>query len=98
MSRLARTVDLDWGRGVTIDGIEFPFHVSEDIDVENDSGVLNVVTLRLFVDGLVTLRTREGKRSTYDATEGEVGIWARRLVREGLLERIPDLTLPEGDA
>jgi hypothetical protein len=96
--RLASTVTLDMNQGVFIDGIEFPFYVADHAVVTAGPDLITTVTLDLFVDGVVTVRDRDGKRRVYVDGEGDVAEWARRLVREGLLERIPDLELPsEGE-
>jgi hypothetical protein len=96
--RIASSVTLDMSEGVFIDGIKFPFYVSEEATVTAGPDLITTVTLDLFVDGVVTVRDRDGKRRVYDRYEGDVGEWARRLVREGLIERIPDLDLPsEGE-
>jgi hypothetical protein len=96
--KIASSVTLDMSDGVFIDGIKFPFYVSEETTVTAGTDLITTVTLDLFVDGVVTVRDREGRRRVYVDGEGDVAEWARRLVREGLLERIPDLELPiEGE-
>lgn len=95
--RIASSVTLDMNEGVFIDGIKFPFYVSEEATVTAGPDLITTVTLDLFVDGVVTVRDRDGKRRVYDGRldgEGDVGEWARRLVREGLLERVPWLSAP----
>jgi hypothetical protein len=92
--RLASSVTLDMNEGVWIDGIKFPFYVADHAAVTAGRDLITTVSLDLFVDGVVTVRDRDGKRRVYDGREGDVAEWARRLVREGLLERMPDLELP----
>lgn len=97
--KLASSVTLDMNEGVFIDGIKFPFYVADGAVVTAGRDLITAVSLDLFVDGVVTVLDRDGGRRIYVDGEGDVAEWARRLVREGLLERIPDLELPsEGDA
>jgi hypothetical protein len=92
--KIASSVTLAMSEGVFIDGIKFPFYVSEEATVTAGSDLITTVSLDLFVDGVVIVRDRDGGRRVYDGREGDVGEWARRLVREGLLERVPWLTAP----
>lgn len=86
---MASSVVLDASKGVWIDGVQFPFHVSTDVTVEPGSHEdPTVVSLRIFVLGTVTFI--DGKRrQVVDRELGDVGEWARALVRAGLLERLP---------
>jgi hypothetical protein len=81
-----------------IDGIEFPFYVSEDITVEPGGWErLTVINLPLVLDlaGVVVITSRDGERQVIDGQNGDVADWARRLVREGLLEALPWLDIGE---
>lgn len=74
---------------VVIDGVPFPFAVGADVDIEpGGSDALTVVVLRVFVHGTV-LYTDGKQRQVIDRELGDVGQWARDLVRAGLLERLP---------
>lgn len=90
---MANSVRLSWGEGVFIDGIEFPYAVGEDIEVEHDHGV-TVVTLRLLVDGTTVVVNRSGERKVFDRLLGDVGEWARSLVRAGFLDSLPRRSVP----
>ena len=89
--KLAHSMTCDYRTGVVeIDGVPLPFYISEDgPSVETEpQGFVSTVWLPVMVSGVVTIRTDKGPQS-YDPSVGEVGEYARRLVREGLLERLP---------
>ena len=94
MMHMARSMTLEYGRGIDIDGIPFPFAVDIDVDVQPNDGV-TVVTLPVYVNGVVTIVRQDGQPHHIDPVEGDVGEWARRIVREGLVESLPWLRLDD---
>lgn len=87
MTDFARSVVLDHTEGVKIDGIPFPFHVGLDVNIEaGGASALTVVWLPVYVLGTVIYDDGR-QRQVIDRELGDVGQWARDLVRAGLLER-----------
>lgn len=95
--KLAGSVIIDrYQHTLTIDGVEFPFYLAEpgpQVDGFDIDFPIAKVAIPLLVDGIVEIRMDDGRSEFHDPEHGEVGAWARRLVREGLLERLPWLDL-----
>lgn len=94
--KLADSVVIDWNEGVKIDGVHFPFYVGEGVEIDpGGSGDITVVHLPVLVAGVVTFVDRSGRRRVIDPELGDVGEWARTLVRRGLLGAFPWLDIKE---
>lgn len=91
--KLAASVILDAREGVTIDGVTFPWYVSDTATVDFGPDRITTINLQLFVDGVVSIVDRDGCRRVIDGFLGkglgDVGAYARELVHKGLLERLP---------
>lgn len=90
MSRhiFARTARIDTrGGDIHIDSVRLPYWLAEQPTVEpvGDRVPMQIVTLKVLVEGAVVIVGDLGSR-IFDPIEGEVGEWARRLVREGLAD------------
>ena len=93
---LARSAIIDHETGeFYIDGVYFPWHLTECGPVVEKNGEVPLleVTLTLFVEGTVEVRTPEGRR-VYDPVLGDIGECARRKVRADLRAAYPDLEIP----
>lgn len=85
--RFAQSVVIDHVRHqVVIDGIAFPWHIEPDPQVTSaGTGIpISVVTLGVFVDSTVEVRTSDRRTFYHEGTE--VGKFARELVRQGFAE------------
>lgn len=91
--RLAASVILDAREGVTIDGVLFPWYVADEATVDAGPDRITTINLQLFVDGVVSIVDRDGCRRVIDGYLGrglgDIGAYARELVRTGLLEALP---------
>lgn len=96
---LAKTAVIDYvDHRIVIDGVQLPWHLAApgpDIDMMDPEIPVVTLNLPIIIDGNVLIRTAENSH-LIDPIEGEIGSWARRIVREELLKRFPDLDLPEG--
>lgn len=105
MTSMLRSITLNaqgGGSGVLLNGEPFPYWVGEDIDVEpGGPTAITVVRLPLYVDGVVLIVDRKGKRRVIDGDLanglGDVGEWARQHVRDELGAAFPWLRV-DGEA
>jgi hypothetical protein len=80
---------------IVLDGETFPFWVTDDVEIEGlTRDELTVLRIGVVVDGVAVVLDRHGKRTVVDPELGDVGAYARRVVREGLLEAFPWLAVP----
>lgn len=89
---LANSAIVDHVRGrAIIDGIEFPFYLEEHGPVVEQMGFENVaiVSLPVLVAGTVVQRFQDRPDRVFDPEFGDVGEYARRFVREALVESFP---------
>lgn len=92
---LARSMVIDHvNHEVYVDGVSLPWHLGVDgPQVESFDSAVLTVSIPVLVDGIVEIVTSD-RRHIVDTALGDVGEWARRHVREGILAAYPDLILP----